>query len=49
MRLPALSLAVTTNSTSPASVKRVSHSNKPRESLLPLHTVPKSLISVLLS
>ena len=49
MRLPALSLAVTTSSTSPASLKLVSHSSRPRESLLPLHTVPSSLISVLLS
>ena len=47
--LPAASRAVTTSSTSPASASGASHSSRPRLSALPLHTLPSSFTSVLLS
>ena len=47
--LPVRSVAVTTSSTSPGSDSVVSHNNNPRLSLLPEHTLPRSLTVVWLS
>ena len=47
--LPSLARADTTSSTAPGSSSLASHSNRPRLLLWSVQTVPRSLVSVLLS
>ena len=47
--LPWASRALTTSSTSPGCVILTSHTSRPRVSLVPVQTVPRSLVSVRLS